>query len=181
MTRSRSPLEVDVGDLLDRPNTRRTLERAVELGEELAVAGSSLATGTEVAVDVLLESMPSAVAIGGRVDFEWVGECRRCLREVRGRSIAEVQEVFEVHPTPDETFPIEGSAIDLLPVVREAVLLGLPLAPLCASDCRGPAPETFPARPPGELEATVEAEAERDGGRDPRWAALDQLRFDDET
>lgn len=181
MTRSRSTLEVDVGDLLDRPNTRRPVRLPVAFDDALVVGDARLVEGTEVEVDLVLESMPSAVAANGTVDFEWVGECRRCLKEVHGRSQAEVHEVFEVHPTPDETFPIEGSTIDLEPVVREAVLLRLPLAPLCGPDCRGPVPEEFPARPAGELEAEDAADdADAEGGRrDPRWSALDALQFDD--
>ena len=52
----------------------------------------------------------------------------------------------------------------------DTALLALPLAPLCSADCAGPAPEAFPVVPPDE------------GGpvRDPRWAALDELRFDQE-
>jgi uncharacterized protein len=171
------PLVVDVGDLLDRPNTRRPIEHRVVLDGEMAVAGSRLDAGGGVDVALVLESMPSAIAVNGTVGFAWVGECRRCLDEVRGVARAEVHEVYEARPTPDETFPIEHDQIDLEPIVREAVLLGLPLAPLCGDDCRGPAPETFPALKPGELGASDRAEGEPPG--DPRWAALDDLRFDE--
>jgi uncharacterized protein len=175
-----APLKVDVGDLLDRPNTRRPVHHRLTLDGELAVAGSRLAPGTEVEVDLVLESMPSGVAVNGDVTFDWIGECRRCLDEVRGQAQPEVHEIFETRPTPDETFPIERAQIDLEPVVREAVLLGLPLAPLCGDDCRGPAPETFPAHKPGELSsAEDDADAEGGAGGDPRWAALDDLRFDE--
>jgi uncharacterized protein len=56
------------------------------------------------------------------------------------------------------------------------VLLHLPLAPLCREDCRGPAPDAFPAVVAGELD-----DEPADGPRgDPRWAALDVLRRDPE-
>src|SRR5690606_40148714 len=41
-------------------------------------------------------------------------------------------------------WPIEGEEIDLAEVAREALLLALPLAPLCRDDCTGPAPDAFP-------------------------------------
>jgi uncharacterized protein len=169
------PLLVEVGDLLDRPNTRRSVRTGVDLGGELSVAGSRLDGGDEVGVDLVLESMPSGVAAGGTVEFTWVGECRRCLDEVRGTARPTFHEIFETDPTADETFPIENSQIDLEPVVREAVALALPLAPLCGDDCRGPAPDSFPAHRPGELEAQVD-DTER--GSDPRWSALDDLTFE---
>jgi uncharacterized protein len=168
---------VDVGDLLDRPHNRRAVQCRVVL-DGLEVAGSRVTPGDEVEVDLVLESLPSGVAVTGTVGFAWQGPCRRCLDDVAGESRPALQEIFEVDPTPDETFPIEGTQIDLEPVVREAVLLALPLAPLCSEDCRGPAPEAFPAHPPGDLDRP-DAEAETDGeARDPRWAALDDLEFD---
>jgi uncharacterized protein len=172
-----SLLEVDVGDLLDRPNTRRTVQRTVAFDDDLSVADSHLEPGADVEVDLVLESMPSAVAVNGTVTYPWVGQCRRCLDRVEGTAHPEIHEIFEVHPTPDETFPIEGSRVDLEPVIREAVFLGLPLAPLCGPDCRGPAPDEFPAHPPGDLEAEREAEQAASSG-DPRWSALDDLKFD---
>ena len=84
------------------------------------------------------------------------------------------ERIFEVHPEEGETYPIDGDEVDLEPVVRDAALLSLPLAPLCREDCAGPAPDAFPA--------TVEGEDEPADGdepaRDPRWAALDELRFE---
>jgi uncharacterized protein len=167
-------LRVEVGDLLDRPNTRRVVRSTVTLGEDASVAGSHLAGDDDVDVELVIESMPSGVAVDGTVGFAWVGECRRCLGEVRGTARPEVHEIFESDPTPDETFPIEQSQIDLEPVVRESVLLGLPLAPLCGDDCRGPAPESFPARGPDDR-ATSESPTP---GGDPRWSVLDDLEFD---
>jgi uncharacterized protein len=71
-----------------------------------------------------------------------------------------------------ETWPLTSDEIDLEPVVREAVLLALPLAPLCDEGCLGPAPERFPA--------TVEdGDVAEEPPRDPRWAALDQLDLGD--
>ena len=57
-------------------------------------------------------------------------------------------------------------------MVRDAVLLALPLAPLCGDDCRGPAPEAFP---------TGVGDDDRPGPlADPRWAALAELDFEPE-
>ncbi len=96
------------------------------------------------------------------------------------------------HPTEGETYALDRDVVDLEPLVRDAVLLSLPLAPLCANDCQGPAPEAFPAiveddvavvsPQPGSLRADADADAadlEEEPRRDPRWAALDQLRLDE--
>jgi uncharacterized metal-binding protein YceD (DUF177 family) len=54
--------------------------------------------------------------------------------------------------------------------VRDAALLHLPLTVLCRPDCAGPAPDATPV--------SVEGEATDEPPRDPRWAALDALRFE---
>ena len=63
-------------------------------------------------------------------------------------------------------------------MVRDAVLLTLPLAPLCADDCKGPAPEVFPAVVEGDAAPSADDDEAIDAPGDPRWAALDGLRFD---
>ncbi|MDZ7733814.1 MAG: DUF177 domain-containing protein [Acidimicrobiia bacterium] len=171
-------LRLDVAELLRVPNSRRHVAATVtDLDDldDLVVVGSRVPPDGPVEVDLHLESMPSGVSVAGHVRAPWTGSCRRCLEDVGGELDVAVTEIFEVDHTEDETFPIEGGRIDLEPVVREAVLLGLPLAPLCREGCRGPSPGEFPARAAGELET---GDDDATPGRDPRWAALDDLRFD---
>ena len=56
--------------------------------------------------------------------------------------------------------------------MRDAVLLALPLSPLCVEDCAGPDPERFPAV--GVAESEGEASSDK-LPVDPRGAALDVL------
>jgi uncharacterized protein len=169
-------LRVGIGDLLQRPGTRRDVERELR-SEGLSVTGSRVPAGATVAVDLVVESTadPGTLTITGTVTAPWVGECRRCLAQVEGELETEVHEVFGRTPVDEEIWPLDGDEIDLGEVVREALLLALPLAPLCSADCRGPAPDEFPAVPADE----AESEGEPEQPLDPRWAALDELRFDD--
>ena len=146
---------------------------------DLAITSARVPDGAEVDVQVVLEAVEGGITVLGTVTAPWTGECRRCLDEVVGMAEIDVSEVYESRPTPGETYPIEGDQIDLESVVRDAVLLHLPLAPLCREDCLGPAPEVFPALTLGEDEGE-DAAGESDEGRpkDPRWGALDVLRPD---
>jgi uncharacterized protein len=83
----------------------------------------------------------------------------------------ELDEVF-LYPgesAHEEAYQVEGEAIDLEPVVRDAVMLALPLNPLCTEACKG-------------LCSTCGAELnEGDCGHshdpvDIRWTGLEQLR-----
>lgn len=167
MTLSGPDLLIGVHDLLRRPGTRLVVHAAVDL-DGLAISTASVPAGSSVDVEVILDSINDGVVLTTELDVLWVGECRRCLEPASGTTRLEVHEVYRTEPT-DDMLPIEDETIDVAGAIRDAALLGLPIAPLCAEDCQGPAPGQFPV-----IAATDVAEPVSD----PRWAALDQLRFD---
>lgn len=159
-------------ELRRRPGTQREVHLATPL-PDLRITASGVPEDREVSVDAVLEAIEGGVTISGTVTAPWVGECRRCLDPVEGVLEAVLSEVFEPHPIEGETYPLEGDEVDLDRVVRDAVLLSLPLAPLCRPDCPGPAPESFPTLVEGDDEPESEEHPP-----DPRWAGLEQLKFD---
>ena len=164
-------LQVPVADLLAQPGTRRSLRRRVVL-DDLTTSAASVPPESEIQVDLVLEAIGGgALTATGRVAAPWTGTCRRCLEPVSGEAEVEVREVFETRPVEGETYPLAGEQVDLEPMVRDAVLLALPLAPLCGDDCQGPAPDEFPTGP-----ADVAAD---EPPLDPRWAALSDLELDE--
>jgi uncharacterized protein len=171
---ARSPLRINVLEIRRRPGTQREVVLSAPL-EGLAISSAHVVDGADVSVDAVLESIEGGITLSGTVTAPWVGECRRCLDPVEGTLEATVSEVFEPHPTEGETYPIEGDDVDVEPMVRDAVLLGLPLAPLCREDCAGPAPEKLPVLLPAD-DAPDGDDAERPP--DPRWAGLEGLKFD---
>ena len=172
---ARSLLRIGVMELRRRPGTQREVEVTTTL-PGLAITTARVPEDRDVVVDGTLEAIEGAVTMSGTVTTRWTAECRRCLEPVEGELRAVLSEVFEPHPTDGETYPLEGDEVDLELVVRDAVLLHLPLAPLCRPDCAGPAPEEFPARVAGDAEDD-EASADQPAV-DERWAALEQLKFD---
>ncbi|MEC8334507.1 MAG: DUF177 domain-containing protein, partial [Actinomycetota bacterium] len=75
-----------------------------------------------------------------------------------------------------ETFELPlGEKLDLKPMLAEQVMLNLPLAALCSESCTGPKDtEFFTKSPPPNNEQNLQE------FKDPRWAALDQLKFTDD-
>src|SRR5690606_21454465 len=110
----------------------------------LGISSAQVPHDADVAVDGTMEAIEGAITISGTVTAPWTGECRRCLETVTGELSAVLSEVFEPNPTDGETYPLEGDEVDREPPVRDAVLLQLPLAPLCRPDCPGPAPDEYP-------------------------------------
>ncbi len=175
-----------VADLLRRPGAQRALRHEVPaavLGP-LATTSVVVPTGGEVRLDATAEATGADVVVTGRVRFPWEGDCRRCLAPVEGEVEVDVREIFEPNPVEAETWPLDGDSIDLGPMLREVALLSLPLVPLCSEDCAGPDPERFPATVEGDADGEAagpdgdDDEPAAEGPRDPRWAALDELRFD---
>ncbi len=157
-------------ELRRRPGTERAVDLRTPL-PGLAITGSRVADDAELVVVGVLEAIEGGVTISGRVTAPWEGECRRCLELVEGELDVVLSEVFEPRPVEGETYQLDNDEVDLEPAIRDAVLLHLPLAPLCRADCPGPAPESFPASGTSD---------DAGGGPlgDPRWAVLDELRFD---
>jgi uncharacterized protein len=144
----------------------RTVPAPADLG--LDVIG--VPEGADVQLDVRLESVLEGVVVSGTVRVPLAGECVRCLDPISEALEAEFAELF-VHPGSegdDETCWIEDDTVDLDPVVRDAVVLALPLQPLCGPDCPGLCSRCGArlADDPGHGHSEV----------DPRWAALGKLR-----
>lgn len=144
--------------------------------EDLATMGSAVPEGAEVSVEVTLSSYPGGVMASGTVAAPWAGECRRCGGPVGGEVRTEVRERYVVESETegdDEAYPLADGELDLEPLARDAVLLELPLAPLCAPDCRGLCPLCGINR--NDEVCTCEQPV------DPRWSALDALRDEGST
>ena len=101
------------------------------------------------------------------------GICRRCAEPVTGelrdpRCASASPSPARRRPTDEELYPITDDDIDLGPLVRDAIVLELPMAPLCREDCAGLCPQCGANRNEGDCGCVAP--------RDPRWANLDVLR-----
>lgn len=162
-----SPFVIHTGDLFRHHGVRRAVTRRGRLAG-VALSSAHL-TGDDVVVEATLEAQGATITLTGTVTGRWAGECRRCLEVTGGEVVAELSEVFEPDPVEGETYPLARDHLDLEPVIREALALALPLAPLCDEACGGP--------DPGGHSLEIEDDDVPEP-RDLRWAALDELRFD---
>jgi uncharacterized protein len=179
----RSPLVLDTRELGRRPGSMRTLSRSVPAPAHLGVDVLGVVEGSPLELDLRLESVVEGVLVTGTVDATMSGECVRCLDPVTGPLVVDLQELY-VHPgherdEDDDTDPLpelNGDLIDLEPALRDAVVLALPLQPLCRDDCPGLC---------SECGARLEDDPEHSHDAvDPRWAALGKVTIsaeDDRT
>lgn len=134
-------------------------------------ANSTIVPGSTIVVDLVAESLSDGIVVNGSIRAPFQGECRRCLSPLAGFIDVDVHELYQVHVTDPEAFPIVGDQIDLVPMVRETVLLEIPDAPVCRPDCAGLCPHCGVDLNVTTCDCVAEA-------IDPRWAALEDLRND---
>jgi uncharacterized protein len=135
---------------------------------------SSVAPGAEASIEGQLESIHKGVVVTATVGAPWVGECRRCALAIGGALEVAVRERFlEGASDEDEAYPLEGEILDLFELVRDSLLLELPIAPLCRQDCKGLCVTCGADRNEGDCGC--------DPPMDPRWASLETLRSPDQA
>ncbi len=109
-------------------------------------------------------------------------ECSRCLAPVVTSVETDLEEDFvptvdvvtgQHVPLPEDADPAtlidEHHILDLTEVVRQDLVLALPVRPLCREDCLGICPVCGQNRNENPCECVVDE-------ADPRWAALEELK-----
>jgi len=130
---------------------------------------SEVPDGGEVIFDGTVESIPKGIVASGRVTTTWEGVCRRCAVDVGGEIDVAVRERFIEKAAPeDEAYLLKGDLVDLGPMIRDAVVLELPIAPLCHEGCKGLCTQCGADLNEGPCGCEAPG--------DPRWATLDVLR-----
>lgn len=133
-------------------------------------------TATQLHINLQLEVAGEELIAQGTITVEWNGPCRRCLEVQDGTTETATREIFQMRPVDGETYKLEENDVDLETMIRETVLLNMPIAPLCSEDCAGPDPGRFPTSVVQDVVVDEDAEPPAD----PRWAALSELTFDDD-
>ena len=80
------------------------------------------------------------VSVSGEITAQVHAHCANCLIPVTQSVRAEFKEAFVKGGDGDDAYPLQGYEIDLEPVIRETLLLELPMRFLCSDDCRGLCP-----------------------------------------
>ncbi|MBD8507599.1 DUF177 domain-containing protein [Hoyosella sp. G463] len=150
----------------------REVHRVVAAPERLGLDMIAIPEGSDVTIDVRLESVSEGVLVTGSVSAVAVGDCVRCLEQTEQHVEVPLVELF-AYPNSttsqttedDEVQLLVEDLIDLAPVVVNGLGDELPLQPVCSEDCPGLCTECgvpLSSAEPGHGHDTI----------DPRWAAL---------
>jgi uncharacterized protein len=183
----RNPLVFDTHELGRRPGALQRLNRSVDAPKDLGIQGViGVPEGAPMELDLRLESVMEGVLVTGTARAVAKGECVRCLEPLELSLEADFQEMFsypdaddrgrvKAEPVGDaeesaedeDRLFIEDGLFDLEPVLRDAVVLALPMQPVCQDDCLGLCSECG-------VRLTDDPDHHHDAV-DIRWAALQGL------
>ncbi|MBN2176817.1 MAG: DUF177 domain-containing protein [Demequinaceae bacterium] len=165
---------VSVRDIARKPGAHKPHARTLPAPAVLGTEVIGVPEGSDLVLNLSLESVSEGIWVSGTVTAEAVGECARCLDEVTEQVVAPVQGLF-VYPdaragdSGDEAdvYDFDGENLDLEEAIRDALVTALPFVPLCDPDCPGLCDQCGArlADDPKHHHDVV----------DPRWAALDAL------
>lgn len=168
----RNPLVVDVRGLARRAGAMMPLERSAPAPADLGSGLARVAVGSAMDLRLRFEAVVEGVLASGTVTATVQAECARCLDPISWDETFSITELYLHEPgPPDEDLPLlEGDLLDLQPTLRDAIVLSLPLAPLCQPDCPGLCPQCGAklVNDPEHHHDTI----------DPRWARLAAVRND---
>jgi uncharacterized protein len=146
----------DTHELGRRPGALQRISRTVDAPKDFGIADVvGVPEGAPVELDLRLESVMEGVLVTGTARASAEGECVRCLEPLRHEVAADFQELF-TYPDADDrgrtAEPVDGEEdedrlfiedglFDLEPVLRDAVVLALPMQPVCRETCEGLCPQ----------------------------------------
>lgn len=157
-------------------NLRHLEAHELHLRGEILAAELDIEVRDEVArveapleYDLVVQALPDALLLQGRLRLPLACECVRCLKAVE--YILELPGwACHVPLEGEDAAAVVNDCVDLTPFVREDILLEFPQHPLCNPECRG-LPNTWLGKPENDRRA---APPEPESSA---WRDLDKLKL----
>ena len=187
MSQRKRAFLLNTHDLPRRAGEMKEYELDITAPERIGVPLIAVPEGDIIEVDARLESVAEGVLVTAEIYAVAKGECIRCLDPVEMVVEKTVRELYRYEPTNDrgrkkrkddedidleaeDELQMEGEVADLeLPII-DAIILDLPVNPLCSEECEGLCQECgqkWAELPEDHAHEVVDA----------RWAGLDKLDF----
>ena len=187
MSKNTNPFILNTHDLPRRAGEMKEYQLDIPAHARIGVPLIAVPEGDLVELDVRLESVTEGVLASADIYAVAHGECIRCLDPVEVVIDRKIQELYRYEPTNEkgrkkrrddedvdlegeEELQMEGDLMDLEIPVIDAIILTLPVNPLCSEDCLGLCPdcgEKWENLPEGHAHEVIDA----------RWSGLDGLDF----
>jgi uncharacterized protein len=189
MNASYKSFQLNTFELPRRAGEMKEYSLDIQVSENFGINLISVPAGETIEVDARLESVTEGILLSADVYAVAKGECIRCLDPVEIVIERKIQELYNYEPTNErgkkkknepeiddldieDELMMQGQIMDLETPIRDAVVLSLPINPLCNQDCLGLCPEC------GEKWAGL-AQDHAHETMDARWAGLKGMGSED--
>ena len=174
-------------DLPRRAGEIKEYEFDIKVPERVGIDVIAVLADQEIQCNMVLASVKEGVLVSLQIAAVADGECTRCLEPVEWDIDRSIQELYRYAPEKahtkaqrkgqeaeddldsDEDLMMDGEFINLEIPIRDAIILDLPINPLCGSLCLGLCPGCgvkWSNLPPDHAHAVIDA----------RWAPLSELK-----
>ena len=193
MNRASQVFQFNTHELPRRAGEMKEYQLDLEILEPVGVPLVAVPAGDVIEVDMRLESVAEGILLSADLYAIAKGECIRCLDPVEITVERKIQELYRYEPTNDkggkrkkhssrtdnsdeidldavDELWLDGNEMNLEIPIRDAVVLDLPVNPLCSDECLGLCPECgekWEKLPEGHAHEVIDA----------RWAGLAGLDF----
>ena len=192
MNRASQVFQFNTHELPRRAGEMKEYQLDLEILEAVGVPLVAVPAGDVIEVDMRLESVAEGILLSANIYAVAKGECIRCLDPVEITVERKIQELYRYEPTSDkggkrkkrssrtdadeidldavDELWLDGNEMNLEIPIRDAVVLDLPVNPLCSEECLGLCPdcgEKWEKLPQGHVHEVIDA----------RWAGLAGLDF----
>ncbi|MFF5208758.1 YceD family protein [Streptosporangium sp. NPDC000396] len=135
----RAPWVISTHDLGRRPGSMRQMSLTLPAPVDVGVEMIGVPKDAEVELDIRLEAVMEGVLVTGTARAPLRGECARCLEPIVSETEVGFQELFfySAEDAAEGDLLLDGELLDLESTFRDAVVLTLPLSPVCSEDCTG--------------------------------------------
>ena len=187
MSKKANPFILNTHDLPRRAGEMKEYQLDIPAHARIGIPLIAVPEGDLVELDIRLESVAQGVLASAEIYAVAHGECIRCLDPVEVVIDRKIQELYRYEPTNEkgrkkrregedvdlegeEELQMEGDLMDLEIPIIDAIILTLPVNPLCSDECLGLCPdcgEKWEKLPEGHAHEVIDA----------RWSGLDGLDF----
>jgi len=193
MNRASQVFLFNTHELPRRAGEMKEYQLDLEILEPVGVPLVAVPAGDVIEVDMRLESVAEGVLLSADIYAIAKGECIRCLDPVEITVERKIQELYRYEPTNDkggkrkkhssrtdtsdeidldavDELWLDGNEMNLEVPIRDAIVLDLPVNPLCSEACLGLCPdcgEKWEKLPEDHVHEVIDA----------RWAGLAGLDF----
>ena len=187
MSKKINPFILNTFELPRRAGELKEYELDIEAPTRIGVPLIAIPEGDVIEADHRLESVTEGVLLSAEIYAVAMGECIRCLDPVEVIVDRKIQELYRYEPTNDkgrkkkrddedidlemeDELQMEGDLMNLEIPIIDAIILTLPVNPLCSEACLGLCPdcgEKWATLPEGHAHEVIDA----------RWSGLENLDF----